>query len=593
MKRFSSSIKFVVLIWFFLPGTTLAGTCERSWDGDKIISLLSGQPSNFTINLIGNGSQGGKLSLKEIEAFYNAKEQIQKQVGLSPKFLICGDSSPNAFATQINGEAVVGVTYGMLKMIDGDEDMAAIVIGHEFGHHVKNHMIKAQRSRFIVNLLTALVGAYVDHRIARRNQFYQQSNIGRNVANIGGALINAKFSRGDEIEADELGLQYIINAGFNPLGAIRLSKVLEKEGNNRGMFLDSHPGWGERAQKFELLIAKSPEAQKIIAQAPKENSITLASIQDQPNQLTSSFNSDFTASTAESLIQDAVNALDKNDLNEAIKLLREASDLGDAFAQAFLGTMYHFGQGVPKNQLEAVRLYKSSALQGLAWGQINLGHAYEKGDGVPQNYSQARLLYSLAAKQGHPRAKADLGYLYLLGNGVDKDEAEALRLMQDAAELGDAMALRHLGYMYQYGVGVYKDHSEAIRFYNLASEQGNALATTALGLMYESGLGVSQNYNEAIQLYRRAAELNDASGQFYLGNAHYFGRGINKDYKEAVRLFRLSAQENFPYAQDMLGYCLLNGKGVSRDKDEAIIWFKKAASNGVEHAIKTLRELGV
>jgi TPR repeat protein len=82
---------------------------------------------------------------------------------------------------------------------------------------------------------------------------------------------------------------------------------------------------------------------------------------------------------------------------DALKLLRKASDVGNAGAQNCLGTMYAEGRGVPQNHAEAVTWYRKAAEQGNASAQLNLGVAYHIGRGVPQDYVIAHMWFNLAA----------------------------------------------------------------------------------------------------------------------------------------------------------------------------------------------------
>ena len=65
------------------------------------------------------------------------------------------------------------------------------------------------------------------------------------------------------------------------------------------------------------------------------------------------------------------------------------AEAGNAFAQASLGVMYHYGEGVPENDTEAVKWFRLAAEQGEAAAQFNLGSSYANGEGVPENDTEA------------------------------------------------------------------------------------------------------------------------------------------------------------------------------------------------------------
>ena len=62
--------------------------------------------------------------------------------------------------------------------------------------------------------------------------------------------------------------------------------------------------------------------------------------------------------------------------------------------------MYHYGRGVPQDDLEAVKWFRKAAEQGYAKAQKNLGWMYEQGKGIPRDKSEAIKWYRKADSQG-------------------------------------------------------------------------------------------------------------------------------------------------------------------------------------------------
>ena len=52
--------------------------------------------------------------------------------------------------------------------------------------------------------------------------------------------------------------------------------------------------------------------------------------------------------------------------SEAIQLIREKAEQGDAQMQTALGEIYYYGNSVPQNYAEAVKWYRRAAEQGFA-----------------------------------------------------------------------------------------------------------------------------------------------------------------------------------------------------------------------------------
>jgi hypothetical protein len=115
---------------------------------------------------------------------------------------------------------------------------------------------------------------------------------------------------------------------------------------------------------------------------------------------------------------------------------------GNRNAQTKLGTLYAYGEGVPRDRAEAARWFQRATAQGHPLAQFFLGLSYAQGDGVPQNFSEAARFYHLAAAQDDPSAQLNLGLLHARGEGVPRDETEALAWFILAAHSGQPEAAK-------------------------------------------------------------------------------------------------------------------------------------------------------
>ena len=202
------------------------------------------------------------------------------------------------------------------------------------------------------------------------------------------------------------------------------------------------------------------------------------------------------------------------------------ADQGNAFAQHNLGSMYDFGQGVPKDHKEAVKWFRLAADQGYADAQYNLGNMYRNGRGVAQSYVQAVRWYRKAADQGHANAQNNLGFMYFEGTGVAQNDEEALRWYRKA-----------------------KDQGNTVSHFNL------------LGFVRNRSKGVTQSDVEATRLYRKAADdQGDAKAQFVLSACSYHGKGVEKNLAVAHKYLSLSAAQGNEQATQVL--CKLFPRGA-------------------------------
>jgi predicted Zn-dependent protease len=157
--------------------------------------------------------------------------------------LLRDPNTVNAFALP-GGQ--VFITYGLLKRLE-NEDQLAGVLGHEIAHVVGRHsaerIAKQDLTQGIVN--GVLVGSDGGAGAAQ-------------TAAMIGNLINMKYGREDELESDELGVKFMLDAGYQPeqlLGVMRILK--EASGGQRvPEFQSSHPDPENRMEKIKAAIEK-------------------------------------------------------------------------------------------------------------------------------------------------------------------------------------------------------------------------------------------------------------------------------------------------------------------------------------------------
>ena len=151
----------------------------------------------------------------------------------------------NAFMAP-NGMMVVWT--GLLLRV-GNEAQLAAVIGHEAGHYIRRHSLKAWLdAKARTDLMAILsIGLAVGGVPGGGDIF--------NISQLLQAGIMAKHSRDNEREADEIGLDSLIKAGYDPDEAPKIWENILKEmelGENKNppAFFSSHPNPKERIKNL-------------------------------------------------------------------------------------------------------------------------------------------------------------------------------------------------------------------------------------------------------------------------------------------------------------------------------------------------------
>ena len=155
--------------------------------------------------------------------------------------LLADPRTINAFALP-GGQ--VYITAALLGKLETEAQLAGI-LGHEVGHVIGRHGAEHLAKQKLTQGLISAVGVGVD------------PNAGRMAASIG-QMINMKYGRGDELEADEFGLVLMSEAGYDPRAMIGVMDILEQSsgGARQPEMMSTHPNPGNRREKIRETINK-------------------------------------------------------------------------------------------------------------------------------------------------------------------------------------------------------------------------------------------------------------------------------------------------------------------------------------------------
>ncbi len=187
--------------------------------------------------------------------------RISHRPDLSWKFTVLDSPVVNAFAVP---GGYVYLTRGILAYMNNEAELAG-VLGHEIGHVTARHSVTQISQQQLLGLGLGLGSIF-------SSRFHQLSDL----AEMGLGIMMLKYSRDHERQSDQLGIQYMAQAGYDPAQMSQFFQVFmglrEEQGEMIPSWLSSHPAPPDRIQATSAAADKvkreNPERQyKVNAEA--------------------------------------------------------------------------------------------------------------------------------------------------------------------------------------------------------------------------------------------------------------------------------------------------------------------------------------
>ncbi len=186
----------------------------------------------------------GEVSDPELQAYVQEVGSRLAAVGHRPaleyQFNAVNDPSVNAYALP-GGK--ISFTRGLLARLGSEDEMAA-VLGHEVGHVTARHSAQQYTRGMLAQVILVAGTIYMESEKTENRQIYAYAG------SLGASLLMARYSRNQERQSDDLGFDYMINAGYNPKGMVGVMEVLGAAGRKNPGLLErmfsSHPPSSER-----------------------------------------------------------------------------------------------------------------------------------------------------------------------------------------------------------------------------------------------------------------------------------------------------------------------------------------------------------
>jgi len=268
------------------------------------------------------------------------------------EFTVLNNSGINAWAMP-GGK--LAINRGLLMKMDSESELAA-VLGHEIVHAAAKHSAKQMQSGML--LQAGVLAANIALQSSTDNPSIQ--NLGVLGSQMVAAMMSAKFSRGDELESDRYGMNYMSRAGYDPMGAVKMQEMLlqQKHGSN---------------SLFDSLLASHPPSEERVA-ANRSYAAQLPTGRVGRNEYHQNLKSLFRTAPAYKAYDDGVKALQAKNYSQARTLADKAINIEPREAHFYL--------------------LRGSALEQSNSKQAAL-HAYQKAQSLNANYFESYLKLGL------------------------------------------------------------------------------------------------------------------------------------------------------------------------------------------------------
>jgi predicted Zn-dependent protease len=137
----------------------------------------------------------------------------------------------------------IAATRGILVELKNEAELAAL-LGHEIGHVNARHTAAQMSKSSLTNTLIGGIAAIAGTQSAGLGSLTSQLGM------LGAGAFLAHYSRDNERQADELGLEYMVKAGYNPNGFVGLMNMLRSMSKHEPsaieLMFSTHPMSDER-----------------------------------------------------------------------------------------------------------------------------------------------------------------------------------------------------------------------------------------------------------------------------------------------------------------------------------------------------------
>lgn len=151
------------------------------------------------------------------EALERAWRRLSDTTGFKASLDLQNKNETNAYITMENGKYKIVVFQGLLDVMDTEDEVAG-VIAHEIGHGIRGHLESGRKRNAAIGILASVLSKLID------------SDAGNIAVEVGSTLAVQGYSREQEVEADDAGVEYSYKAGYSAWSLYNAIKRMADKG---------------------------------------------------------------------------------------------------------------------------------------------------------------------------------------------------------------------------------------------------------------------------------------------------------------------------------------------------------------------------
>ena len=206
------------LIAAVLATAALGGCATNPVTGKQDVVLMS-EAQEIQMGREANAQIMQEYTRYDDEALQAYVNQVGQRIAaashrpnLQYTFTVLDSPEVNAFAVP----GYIYITRGIMAYLNSEAELVA-VLGHEVGHVTARHAVRQQTGAAATGVGATVIGILTG------------SGDLANVANMAGTALVSGYGRDKELEADNLGAQYVARLGYDPDAMIDVVRLLKNQ----------------------------------------------------------------------------------------------------------------------------------------------------------------------------------------------------------------------------------------------------------------------------------------------------------------------------------------------------------------------------